>query len=175
MNNSFPSLQSIRIRRKRLELGQMKFSKLVGISQSMLAKVESGVVIPSYQKAIDMFEKLDELEHSNEKTAGDIMHKNVIKLKPTDPVEKAARLAKSYGISQFPIVDDKRLLGSIQTLDLIGLDPDVKVGWKSNAPFPAVNESTPVSTVRELLKHERAVIVVNKGGLVGIITAEDFL
>ena len=175
MNKLFPNLKSIRIRRKRLELSQMKFSKLVGISQSMLTKIENGIVIPSYKKAIDIFEKLDELENSTEKVAKDIMHKNVIKLKTTDTVENAVKLAKSHGISQFPIVDNGRFVGSIQTLDLIGLNYDMKIGWKINTPFPTVNENTPINIIREMLKHEQAIIVVNKGEIVGIITAEDFL
>jgi predicted transcriptional regulator len=175
MNNTFPALQSIGIRRKRLELSQAKFSKMAGLSQSMLNKIENGVVVPSYKIAIDIFEKLDELENSKEKTAMNIMHKNVVKLKPTDTVEKASRLAKSYSISQFPVVDDDRHVGSIQTIDLIELQHDMKIGAKLNTPFPTVNENTPVNIIREILKHDKAVIVVNKKGISGIITAEDFL
>jgi len=175
MNRLFPELQSIRIRRKKLNISQNEFAKSVGISQSMLTKIENGVVVPSYKKAADIFEKLEELEHRDEKTAKEIMKKNVIKLRTFDTVGKAAKYAKSYGVSQFPVVDKGKIIGSIETPDLIDMDLSTRIGFKFNPPFPTMNESTPVSIIREVLKYQRAIIVVKKGEIEGIITAEDLL
>ena len=171
----FPDVNSIGIRRKRLNLSQNQLAKRVGISQSMLTKIERGLVIPSYSKAVDIFNELDALEHTDDKIATDMMKKDVTKLKSSDTAEKAARLAKKYAISQFPVIEGSRIVGSIKTSDLLELPKGTKVGWKMNTPFPTVNENAPISTIRELLKHEQAVVVVRKSDIIGIITAEDLL
>lgn len=171
----FPNINSIGIRRKRLNLSQNQLAKKVGISQSMLTKIERGLVIPSYGKAVDIFNELDALEHTDDKIATDMMKKDVTCLKSSDTVEKAAKLAKKYAISQFPVVDGDRIIGSIRTSDLLELPKDMKIGWKINTPFPTVNENAPITTIRELLKHEQAVLVVRKSDIIGIVTAEDLL
>jgi len=171
----FPVLSSIGIRRKRLDLTQNAFAKRVGISQSMLTKIERGKTIPSYKIAVEIFGKLDEIEHHGEKAAKEFMNSKVIGLEGTDTIEKAARLAKQHGISQFPVLSGGRIVGSTRTSDLIVLPKGAKVGWKMEPPFPTVHEDTPIIVVRSLLAHAPAVVVVRKGAIVGMITAEDLL
>ena len=58
----FPELTSISIRRRRLGLTQKKLSAKAEISQSLLTKIERGLVIPNYKTACNIFEILDEQE-----------------------------------------------------------------------------------------------------------------
>lgn len=171
----FPNLDAIGIRRRRLGATQSAFAKSVGISQSMLTKIERGKVMPSYGMAIKIFEKLQELEKGETKTAAEVMRKKVFELKNSDTVGTAATLAKRHSLSQFPVVSAGRIVGSISTTDLVGLDRGTKIGWKMQPPFPTVNEETPIGIVKELIKHEKAVVVARRGEIVGIITAEDLL
>ncbi len=173
--NAFPVLASIRARRKRLGISQSEFSRLTGISQSMLTRIERGSVMPGYNKAVGIFERLTELEHKDQKVASDIMNRDLIILKGSDTVGKVMRLAKEHSISQFPVMDGANIVGSIRLVDIMGLSMDSRIGWRLNPPFAMINESTPSSIVRELLKHDREVLVMRKAKPIGIITVDDFL
>ncbi len=171
----FPPTGSIGIRRRKLGLSQSRLAKLSGISQSMLTKVERGRAEPSYGVAVSIFNALEELECKDQEVAKDMMRKGVITLDTGDTVGKAAALAKRNAMSQFVVLDGKRVVGSVRTSDLIGMPGAMRLGSCMEAPFPSIKEGTPASIVRELLKNDQAVIVLRKGDIVGIITAEDML
>lgn len=171
----FPEITSIGIRRKKLGLSQNGFAKMAGISQSMLTKIEHGTTMPSYKKAIELFNTLDELEHREEKTAKDLMKKGVITLQADDTIDKASKLAKKNGVSQFIVLDHGKIVGGVKTTNLIDVPKSAKIRPQLEPPFPTINENAPASIIKELLKHEQAVIVIRNGDIVGIITAEDFL
>lgn len=175
MSIVFPELSSIGIRRKKVGMTQSAFAKAVGVSQSMLTKIERGKTVPSYKIAVEIFSKLEEIEHQEEKVAKEFMNKKVISLESADSVEEAAKLAKQHGISQFPVMSKGKIVGSTSTLDLIVLPKDAKVGWSLKPPFPTVHEETPLSVVRNLLSSGSAVVVVRKDQIIGMITAEDLL
>ena len=171
----FPSLADVQRRRKILGLTQSQLAKQVGISQSLLTKIERGLVVPNYKTATEIFAFLESAENTNQKLAKDAMHSHVIALKPSDTVQKAVALVKKHAFSQFPVVEGHKLVGSIASVDLIGKQRSASVRDMLEEPFPAVNETTPLSVVKSILKSSRAVLVLNKGEIKGIITAEDLL
>ncbi len=172
---NFPDLKVIKQKRRALNLPQKALAKRAGISQSMLAKIETGEAVPSYKIAGNIFESLEMLENSNSKKAKDVMNSNVISLGKEDSIGKAISLAKKHSVSQFPIVQDGFLVGSISTRELMGVRKDAKIGAITGVSLPTVNENTPAETVRMLLKSSQAVWVVVNGKPVGVITAEDLL
>ncbi len=171
----FPPLGSIKIRRKKLGLTQQSLSKQVGISQSLLAKVEAGQVIPNYEIASRLFEKLDELENSDSKKVYEVANRKVIILKHDDSVSKAIRIAIKNGISQFPIEKDGKIVGAITTSDLLDANKKDMLENYISYVMPIVNKNMPVSTVRTMLKSSRAVLVEDFGKIVGIVTPEEVL
>ncbi|HID17114.1 TPA: helix-turn-helix domain-containing protein, partial [Candidatus Bathyarchaeota archaeon] len=76
--NVLPSLKEIERRRKSLGLSQKKLARLVGVSQSFIAKIESGKISPSYEKTKKIFDVLDSLEMKKEMKVEEIMHKEVV-------------------------------------------------------------------------------------------------
>lgn len=54
-----PSLDEIAKRRKLLGLTQKQLAKIAGVSQSFIAKIESGKIDPSYSKAKAIFDTLE--------------------------------------------------------------------------------------------------------------------
>ena len=177
MNNTivFPEPNTIAPRRKRLGITQQWLSREAGISQSMLAKVESGKVQPGYAAARRIFEALEAKEVRDGKVAEQVMHGPVIALESSDTVEKAARIAHDKQISQFPVMRDGVVVGSIRTSELVGLKHEEKVGWNMSEPFPSVGRKTTVSSIIPLVKTQQAVIVIDGGRMVGIITADDLI
>lgn len=168
-----PDLKELKERRKALHMSQQRLSSEACISQSMLAKVESGGAVPNYNIAKRLFERLEELEHSKEKPARQIMHKRVVSLKSTETVGRMTSIAKREGISQFPVYDGKTIVGSITTKDVMDSDRHKAIGSIAKAPFPTISEDVPISTVKALLKSSAAVLVLRGSRIVGIITPED--
>ncbi|MCL4403715.1 MAG: CBS domain-containing protein [Candidatus Marsarchaeota archaeon] len=172
---SFPRLDSIGRRRKLLGVTQQRLAKMCGISQSLLAKIESGNVNPSYTVAVSLFEMLDALEQNGAAVAKDIMKKEIVVLNPKQRIGDVAKISKLHVISQFPVAFGGRLVGSITTKDMLDAPKDATVGAFLSDQLPTVSESTPIEAVKQLLKSSQAVIVLNKDRIVGIITAEDLL
>ena len=61
-----PQLEEIEKRRKILGLSQKELAKMVGVSQSMIAKIETGRINPSYTKTKDIFDLFESLEKKRE-------------------------------------------------------------------------------------------------------------
>ena len=61
-----PPIDEIERRRKSLGLGQRQLAKIVGVSQSMIAKIETGRINPSYLKTKTIFDLLESLERKIE-------------------------------------------------------------------------------------------------------------
>ncbi|MEM0360769.1 MAG: helix-turn-helix domain-containing protein, partial [Candidatus Diapherotrites archaeon] len=59
--------------RKKLGLTQCHLSRISGVSQSMIAKIEAGRVSPGYEKARRLLEALTEEGKKKEARAADIM------------------------------------------------------------------------------------------------------
>lgn len=171
----FPSLESVSRRRKLLGKTQHAFAKLIGISQSMIAKIESGKAEPSYRLAVEIFEKLDELESRDTKKVEDVMSRNVIVLKDTDTVGYASGIVKDKAISQFPVLMDGGMIRSIRTNDMAGMGKNIKIGVLVKEAFPTVRSDTPLSIVIGFLHLNQAVVVMKEGKIAGIITAEDLI
>lgn len=72
-----PNLDEIGRRRRLLVLSQKELAKISGVSQSMIAKIESGRISPSYQKTKAIFDTLEGLERRNQLKAKEVSHGKV--------------------------------------------------------------------------------------------------
>jgi len=66
----FPPLEEIAKKRRMLGLKQAEIAKLAGVSQSLIAKLESGKIDSSYTKVKTIFDTLERLEVKNKIMAG---------------------------------------------------------------------------------------------------------
>ncbi len=172
----FPDLMTIQSRRRALGMTQRSLAKAAGCSQSYLAKVERGKVTPNYLLAGRLFQILDAEERRGERTVADLMHAPVKWFNKSDAVADASKAAKEMGVSQFPILLRDNPVGSVTTKQMLGVDATVQLGQIMGPALPSVDPTTSVNAVRPLLREEQpAVIVLDKGKIVGIVTAEDLL
>ena len=171
-----PKIEDIKRRRKILELTQTELAKMAGISQSLLVKIEAGRVSPTYDKAERIFLALESIETKNEKKASDVMNKKVVTAKENDKIDKIALLMKQKGISQLPVIDaHDRVIGSITESSILD-NPSAKTVCDAlDESLSTINKNTPLKSVRELLKHNSAVLVMEKQKIAGIITKSDVL
>jgi predicted transcriptional regulator len=174
----FPELQSIKIRRQRLGLKQKELSQLAKISQSLIAKIESGNLNPSYEIVKRIFQILDSLEHKNEKKCSQIMAP-VITIDKKENVGKAIDLMKKNSISQLPVLDKKEIVGSISESTIYNKILDgtprnilikEQVEKIMEESFPIIKSNYPVSAAIPLLKSSEAILLTEKHNIVGIIT-----
>ena len=67
-----PSLDEIAKKRKMLGLTQKELARMAGVSQSSIAKIESGKIDPSYNKVKAIFDVLERMETKVNHTAKNI-------------------------------------------------------------------------------------------------------
>ena len=169
-------------RRRRLGLTQQALARLAGVSQSLVAKIEAGRVDAAYSKVRAIIEALERQQASSEKAAKEIMHPGVDALSPSETLHAAAQLMRKRGISQMPVVEGGKAVGSISEeliLAKFSSEPkrmaSMRVAEAMGDAFPAALPSTPISAVAALLRHHPAVLVMEKGRILGIITKADLL
>jgi predicted transcriptional regulator len=107
------------------------------------------------------------------------MTEGVLFAKPNNSVLKVSEVMVRHAISQMPVLNGSRIIGTIIEENIISnLGADVaekKVKNIMGAPLPIVSEETPVDIIRPLLERHQGVLVTKGKELVGIITRSDLL
>jgi predicted transcriptional regulator len=180
----FPPIEDIAQKRRQLGLKQAELAKLAGVSQSLIAKLESGKIDTSYKKVKTIFDALDRLEVKTKIQAGKVLQPRIVSVQKTEPVSKVVQLMKSHGYSQVPVLDGKQPVGSIsektilrqilngKDLSHISALPAAEIMEEA---FPQVADDAPLPLISSLLQVYSAVLVSKKGMVVGIITKADLL
>jgi len=182
-STTVPELEQIGKRRRLLSWTQRDLAGKTGISQSLIAKIEAGNTKASYDKIKAILTALDEAEGKTHGTAKDIMtrSKDILGIKETETVRKAAEKMRKSDLDQLPVYDEtKKIVGSI-TIQAIRdsiAEGNYDIAKKKvkdimGDEFPQIPEDTPIETVSQLLKHNPAVLVKKRGNITGIISNAD--
>lgn len=175
-------LSDIRKLRKMLGITQSELARLSGVSQSLIAKIESGKVDPSYMKAKKIFEVLESLQKKQSRKVSEIMTRKVISVDEEESVSVAIDLMNKHAISQLPVLSKGEVVGAVSEKLLVhyisnGKEVDEllkkKVKEIMEDPFPTLNEDAPVEVAAKLLNYYPAVLITAKGKMVGIVTRSD--
>jgi predicted transcriptional regulator len=166
--------------RKQLGLTQTELAKLSGVSQSLIAKIESGKIDPAYSKVMQILSVLEAEQSKGKKTAQQLMSHHIVSVSPSDTLEKAISLMRSRDISQLPVFDGGKCVGSLSdslVVDLLSNHvsrlKQMKVREVMRESYPVIPSASLVDVVSDLLKHYRAVLVEKDGHISGIITKAD--
>ena len=179
-----PDINSIKHKRKEIGLTQKQLSIESGVSQSLIAKLESKKISPSYKIVKQIFETFERLEHKKEDLCIKLLSKKLISLKSTETIQKAAEAMKKHAISQLPIIDNNRLIGTISESAIYNkilegedknklLKKQIKEIMED--PLPTISANTPKSVAMPLLRTNPAILLTEKDKIVGILTKEDFI
>jgi len=166
------------LKKLRLDAGltQRKLAELVGVSQAHIAKIEGERVDPRLSTVNKILQVLTEGEGKN---CGEVMTKRVIFVKPNDKIVKVSKLMMKHAISQLPVIENKRVIGTVTEESIVrnlsSTIADDRVENVMQPPLPSVPEDTSVSMIKPLLEDHSGVLVVKKGDVVGIITRSDLL
>lgn len=186
LTTMLPDLKEIQKRRRSIGLSQKQLASYAGVSQSLIAKIESGKIEPSYRNVKRMFEALEKEVSKQKRTilAKEISNKGIVGVDKKDPVHRAIELMRKYAISQLPVYDEITPVGSItekvitnhiaQKKDLKKLS-EMPVEKVMEEGLPLISEDVPVEILIPLLQYSPAVLTIKKGVTTGIITKADLL
>jgi len=185
-----PLLDEISRRRKEAGLTQSKLAGIAGVSQSIIAKIESGSVDPSYSIVRKLFSALDSLKAESAsgedrvRRAGELMSRGVVWVGKNQLVRDAVTVMRRRGYSQLPVLDGGRSIGSLSektVLDRAAHGENLeelfrrRVGDVMESPLPVVNEDTSVDALYGLLRENYAVLVSRGNEVIGILAKSDLL
>jgi cystathionine beta-synthase len=119
-------------------------------------------------------------------TAGNVLEirgpSPVISVAPDDPAETAIQRLREHDISQMPVIDNGKLVGSVREITVARLlhdrrDPnEIPVREIMARPLPQVEFNTDVSEVYRVLMSGHSGVMVTRGGAIeGIITRIDLV
>ena len=93
----------------------------VGTSQSLVAKIESNRVNPSYDVVKRIFEYLDRMEQPKIGLAKDVEKRDLVWIRRSEKVSEAADKMRPYGFSQLPVRDDREeiCVGSLSERQIV--------------------------------------------------------
>lgn len=179
-----PSPQELKSLRKKAKLTQKELARRAGISQSLVARIEAGTVDPRLSTLRKIIKVLNEVLGNKEITAKSIMNSPVIYVEAEETVEKAIELMWKHGISQLPIFQKGKLIGSIREDTILSKIKDGKISellkkkvyYLKEKPFPVVNEDASLEEIARLLMMGNPAVLVSKNEkIVGIITKIDII
>jgi len=106
---------------------------------------------------------------------------HLVSVSPAHTVSDAIQLMNSYGLSQLPVLDEGRSVGSLREGKLMAKLLDnrellqAKVAEAMDRGFPVVSEDVGMESAVKYLKTSPAILIEEYGRIVGIITRHDVI
>jgi len=176
------NLAKIAKMRRGLGMTQKQLADLSGVSQSLIAKIESGKIDPAYSKVTQILAALEGAQKTEKKLVSQVMTSKIFSVNPTDTLQKAISLMRAKDISQIPVIESGKCVGSLSDSVLVELVSEkggnlksIKVGEVMAESFPVIPAKSVIDICTDLLKHYPAVLVEKEGKLAGIVTKVDLL
>ncbi len=177
-----PTPDDIKKLRLELNLTQHVLASRAGVSQPLIARIESGDVDPRLSTLHKIFNVFDEAR--KEKTdVREIMHPSVVHTSSGRLIEEAARIMEEHGFSQMPVIDNGVPVGSISSDQIVRSMTDhdprevshLLVGSIMGESFPTISPATDANTVSRILDKNPAVLVLETGKVIGVVTKHDIM
>jgi predicted transcriptional regulator len=176
-----PTPDDLRDERLRVGLTQAELADRAGVSQSLVARVELGEVDPSYSTLQSIVDALNEAE-DREPTLGDVKNEPVAHVAPSAPIREAVDLMREREFSQLPVLDGDAPVGSLSEAQIVHAlsEGDEGIAQRSvreimGAPFPALAPDEPLDAVMRMLENRPAVLAMQQGRVVGVVTKADLI
>ncbi len=164
--------------RKKLSLTQNELAQRAQVSQSLIAKIESGRLDPTYSNARKIFDALQEMSKKHEAKAEEIMTSKIISVSPDEDVKAAIEKMRKFNISQMPVIEHDKSIGLVSEstiLEAMLNKKDKKIKDIMEDSPPVISKNTSLTVISDLLKFFPLILVSDDGRLKGTITKSDLL
>lgn len=174
------------LRKRRLELGmtQRQVAERAGISQPLVARIETGGVDPRVSTLTKIVDVLNSAGKEPGWTARDVMTPEVVSIRPKDSLQRAASVMNKGGFSVLPVMEYGRVVGSITERKLVeemSRGEDIRDLAKravasivQPAP-PQVSPESDIDALSRLLDDHPILVVQRRGRTLGVVTKADIL
>ncbi|MFX1295048.1 MAG: CBS domain-containing protein [Promethearchaeota archaeon] len=183
---NLPTPEDLKRYRKMIGLTQQELAERASVSQSLIARIETGTVDPRISTVRKILRVISNTQQKELK-AIDVAVKEIITVQETELVSTASKLMFIKGFSQIPVCNAKgSVIGSLKektiTKNLIekGIEilskPISEIMNKDDA-LPMLPISSSLRSVEDLLVHHghSAVLLMDEGEVVGILTKADVI
>lgn len=168
-------VEEIKSKRKKLDLTQKDLSKRVGVSQSLIAKLEQKKNIPNYQTMNKIYDFLERKINNVQKNAGELANTEIISLSPKDTRKAAAELMDEKNLAAVPVEEDGNFIGVVRSSSLTLFSEETPVKEIMDYSFSIVSNETSQEAVRSLYKNDDLILVHEKGEIIGFISGKDLI
>jgi len=176
------SLSQIRKRRISLGISLGELARAVGRSDATLSRIERGQIRPSYEIVQRILAYLEQHETvaAPHLTAADVMNRAVVTVASDTLLAQAAAQMDRGAFSQLPVLLSGRVTGSLSESALLRAlgQPSgrrARVRDVQEPAYPQVDGSFPADLLAGILTRYPAVLVAQRGELVGIVTKTDLI
>jgi predicted transcriptional regulator len=116
-----PNAREFRHLRKKAGLTQKELADKAGFSQSLIARIEKGDIDTRLSTAKKLLEVMKKSETKSPKSLElkDYMISPVMYCRSSDPIKRVVSLMEEDGISQMPVMDGGKAVGSVTDTELV--------------------------------------------------------
>jgi predicted transcriptional regulator len=174
-------LSQLRRIRQSLGLTQAKFAHACGVSQSLVAKIESGTLDPKFSTVKRIDGAVSGMRRTAAPTLKSVVQRHIITATPQDRLPLLIKRMQHAKISQVPVLDGKHVCGLVTERALLALVAHGKPlehltveAVQEEAP-PLLPASTPLPVAAQVLEHVSIAVVMERGAILGVVTRTDVL
>ncbi len=111
------------------------------------------------------------------KTVNDVMTRDVVWVSPSAKLKQAVILLRGYSIGALPVVYEDSVVGVITSQNILGQPLDLPIMEVMDKEIHTISPDTTVQDAAELMAAKDAshLLVVDDGGLVGIVSHSDII
>ena len=163
--------------RKHLGLTQGVLAQKIGISQSMVAKIEAGTLDPTYSYVKKIESALESLTKDHEVQAGELMTKKLIFVAKKTTVKEIIFLLSKNDISQVPVFEKNIPIGLVSEAAILVAESSGKKTAEEimlETP-PVIDKTARISVVKSLLQFYSLILIKDQNEIIGVITKSDLI
>ncbi|MHB8606477.1 MAG: CBS domain-containing protein [Thermoplasmatota archaeon] len=180
---TLPTAHELKALRTKLGLTQSEVARAAGVSQPLIARIERGTVDPRMSTLRSIVDALNRAERQ-EVTLRHIMTQPVTTVRATDTVSDAIRVMREKSFSQLPVVSKGVPVGSLSERSVVhalSIARDAEVLSRSpvkdvmGPPFATAEPTLNIEQAYAMLEDQPAILVMERGRLLGIVAKADLL
>ena len=179
-----PNIADLREKIKKSGLTKRKICLVLGFDEPWLNKVlrdPPTIKDPGYNKIRKVWNYIEEIASTNEKTAGEICTHPLITVKTEMTLSEIMKKLQKKAFTQAPVTFGDHIIGVItlnkiyELLDTPNFDKNTALGKKHVIEVLTIPYDHPIGNFGKTLQNEPCLLVEKDGKKYGIITIEDIL